>query len=63
MVKKSNGKQRMCVDFTDLNNAYPEDSFPLTKIDQLVDSIGGLELLTFMDTFFCYNQILIKEED
>ena len=53
----------MCVDFTDLNNAYPEDSFPLTKIDQLVDSIGGIELLTFMDTFFCYNQILIKEED
>ena len=33
MVKKSNGKWRMCVDFTDLNNACPKDSFPLPRID------------------------------
>ncbi|XP_075645261.1 uncharacterized protein LOC142616264 [Castanea sativa] len=50
-VKKSNGKWRMCVDFTDLNNAYPKDSFPLPRIDQLVDSTAGHELLTFMDAF------------
>ena len=37
MVKKSNGKWRMCVDFTNLNNACPKDSFPLLRIDQLVD--------------------------
>ena len=29
MVKKSNGKWRMCVDFTDLNKACPKDSYPL----------------------------------
>jgi hypothetical protein len=29
MVKKSTGKWRMCVDFTDLNKACPKDSFPL----------------------------------
>ena len=33
MVKKANGKWRMCVDFTDLNQAYPKDSFPLPRID------------------------------
>ena len=53
----------MCVDFTDLNNACPKDSFPLPRIDQLVDSIAGHELLTFMDAFSGYNQILMKEED
>ena len=63
MVKKSNGKWRMCVDFTNLNNACPKDSFSLPRIDQLVDSTAGLELLTFMDAFSGYNQILIKEED
>ena len=33
MVKKNNGKGRMCVDFTDLNKACLKDSFPLSKID------------------------------
>ena len=33
MVKKSNGKWRMCVNFTNLNNACPKDSFPLPRID------------------------------
>ena len=55
MVKKSNGKWRMCVDFTDLNKACPKDSFPLPRIDQLVDSTAGHKLLSFMDTFFGYN--------
>ena len=55
MVKKSNGKRRMCVDFTDLNNTYLKDSFPLPRIDQLIDSTVGHELLTFMDVFSGYN--------
>ena len=55
MVKKSNEKWRMCVDFTDLNNACPKDSFPLLRIDHLVDSTAGHELLTFMDAFSGYN--------
>ena len=51
------------MDFIDLNNACPKDSFPLPRIDQLVDSTAGHELLTFMDAFSGYNQILMKEED
>ena len=38
LVKKANGKYRMCVDYTDLNKACPKDSYPLPTIDQLVDS-------------------------
>ena len=63
MVKKSNGKWRMYVDFTDLNKVCPKDSFPLPRIDQLVNSIAGHKLLSFMDTFSRYNQILMDEED
>ena len=63
MVKKSNGKQKMCVDFTDLNGACFKDSFPLPRIDQLVDSIVGHKLLTFINAFSGYNQIQMLEEN
>ena len=53
----------MCVDFTDLNKACPKDSFPLPRIDQLVDSTAGHKLLTFMDAFSGYNQIKMDEGD
>ena len=53
----------MCVDFTDLNKACLKDSFPLPRIDQLVDSTAGHKLLTFMDAFSGYNQIKMDEED
>ena len=33
LVKKANGKWRICVDFTDLNKACPKDSSPLPRID------------------------------
>ena len=64
MVKKANDKWRMCVDFTVLNNlnkACPEDSYPLPRIDQLVDSTAGHQLLSFMDAFSGYNQIRMDE--
>ena len=63
MVKKANRKWRMCVDFMDLNNACSKDSFPLPKIDQLMDSTAEHKLLTFMDAFSEYNQIQMVEED
>ena len=57
LVKKSNGKWRTCVDFIDLNKACPKDSFPLPRIDQLVDATSGHELLSFIDAYSGYNQI------
>ena len=55
LVKKVNEKWRMCMDFTDLNKTYLKDSFPLLRINQLVDSTTGHKLLTFMDAFSGYN--------
>lgn len=63
MVKKLNDKWRIYIDYTYLNKAYPKDSHPLSKIDQLVDTTSGNELLNFMDIFSRYNHIKIVEED
>ncbi|KAG7567533.1 Integrase catalytic core [Arabidopsis thaliana x Arabidopsis arenosa] len=63
VVKKKNGKWRVCVDFTDLNKACPKDSFPLPHIDRLVESTTGHEMMSFMDAFSGYNQILMSPED
>ena len=63
MVKKNTRKWRMCVYFTDLNKACPKDSFLLPRIDQLVNSTAGHKILTFMDAFSGYNQIVMDESD
>ena len=52
----------MCIDFTDQNQACQKDSLLLPKIDQLVDSTTGHKLLSLMDAFSGYNQILMDEE-
>lgn len=45
------------IDFHDLNKAFPKDSFPLPKIDQVVELQAGRQLLYFMDAYSSYNQI------
>ena len=62
-VKKANENWRMCVDFTNLNKACPKDSYPLPRIDTLVDSTARHQLLSFMDAFSGYNQIRMDKSD
>ncbi|XP_066165863.1 uncharacterized protein [Oryza sativa Japonica Group] len=63
LVRKSNGKWRMCVDFTDLNKACPKHDFPLPRIDQLVDLTAGCELMSFLDAYSGYHQIHMNPLD
>ena len=63
LVKKANGKWRLCIDFTDINKACQKDSFPLPRIDIIMDAIAGHELLSFMDAFSGYNQISMDPDD
>ncbi|CAL8993981.1 unnamed protein product [Prunus brigantina] len=63
VAKKDKGLWRVCVDYTDLNKACPKDNFPLPRIDQLVDSTSGNQLLSFIDAYSGYNQIMMHEDD
>lgn len=53
VIKMKSSKWRVYVDFTDFNKAFPKDSFPLPRI----------EMLSFMDAFSCYNQIVLHPDD
>jgi hypothetical protein len=63
LVKKKGGKWRMCVDYTGLNKACPKVPYPLPRIDQIVDSTAGCEILSFLDAYLGYHKIWMKEPD
>jgi hypothetical protein len=53
----------MCVDYTDLKKRFPKDPFGLPRINEVVDSTASCKLLRFLDCYFGYHQITLKEED
>ena len=53
----------MCIDYTSLNKACPKDPFALPRIDQVIDSTAGCELLSFLDAYSGYHQIKLKKSD
>jgi len=63
LVRKKNRKWRMCVDYTGLNKACPKVPFLLPRINQIVDSTAGCEILSFLDAYSGYHQIKMKESD
>ena len=63
VVKKKNGKWRVCIDFTDLNRACSKDPFPVSKIDQLMDATVRHQRMSFLDAFQGYHQITLAPED
>nr|GEY61123.1 reverse transcriptase domain-containing protein [Tanacetum cinerariifolium] len=63
MVKKHDGSWRMCVDFTDLNRACPQDCYPLPEIDWKVESLCGYPFKCFLDAYKGYHQIQLAKAD
>jgi hypothetical protein len=45
----------MCIDYTSLNKVCPKDPFALPRIDQVIDSTAGCDLLSFLDAYSGYH--------
>jgi hypothetical protein len=63
MVHKKNGKWWMCTNFIDLNKCCPKDTFPLARIDKIVDSPADCKIMALLNYFSGYHQILLRRED
>ena len=63
MIKKANGKWRICINYIKLNKVCFKDNFFLPRIDQLVYTTSNHKLSSFMDVFSNYNQIQMAPED
>ncbi|GKU94227.1 hypothetical protein SLEP1_g7753 [Rubroshorea leprosula] len=63
LVKKSNGKWRMCFDYTNLNQACRKDYYPMPIIDKLIEAASGNERLSLLDAYSGYHQVPMASED
>jgi hypothetical protein len=53
----------MCTDFTNLNKFCLKDNFTLVRIDQIVDSTAGCDIMALLDYSSGYHQIWLCKED
>ena len=49
MVRKRDGTLRFCVDYSRLNSVIKADTFPLPRIDDLLDQLGAANVFTTLD--------------
>ena len=63
VVRKKNGEIRLCVDFINLNKCSKKDNYPLPKMEHLLQRVSGARVMSSLDGFSGYNQIVVHPED
>jgi hypothetical protein len=62
-VRKKSGEIRLCVDFRNLNRASEKDNYPVPLMEKLLHTVSGFEIISLLDGFSEYNQVLVSEDD
>jgi hypothetical protein len=62
MDRKSDGSIWVCVDYRALNECTMKDSFPLPRIDDLLDKLRSAKCMTHLDLRSAYNQVRISDD-
>ena len=60
-IKKKNGDIRLCVDFRNLNLSSLKDNYGLPNMEAMLQKVIGSKLMSMMDGFSGYNQVVVKE--
>ena len=63
VVQKNNGDIRLCVDFRNLNHVSLKDNYPLPNMEHILQRFNIAEMMSMLDGFSGYNQVLVKEKD
>jgi len=61
LIRKKKDKIRLCVDFKNLNKASIKDNYPLPSLDEVLQMVSRSEMMSFLDGFFGYNQVLVEQ--
>lgn len=62
-VRKKNRDIWICIDFRNLNKSWQKDNFPLSPMEHILQAVAGSKLMSFLDSFSGYNQILVHLDD
>ena len=62
MVRKSDGSIRACIDYYAVNERMVTDSYPLPRIDDLVDKLREANYITHLDLQTAYNQARMSDD-
>ena len=62
-VRKKTGEIRLCIDFRNLNKASLKDNYPLPKMDHILQMVVGSKIISLLDGFSGYNQVLLLPSD
>ena len=62
-VRKKTGEIRLCIDFRNLNKASLKDNYPLPKMDHILQRVVGSKIISLLDGFSGYNQVLVHRDD